>query len=502
MKLLFRLIVASVILIGIAGYVYFSDGDRYKLDLEAYLTETSGYQISINGDINWQIQPTLGLSAENIDAIDASENINIGKLTLNAQIGNLFAALESWQIHSFVLENVKVESQGSQMILRKLDISDFRPNEASPFVLDLGYVAASADASSEDLNLAGQLTFTALDSADSAQRARVRFTDTTLTSTYASGICNGEITDNNTTSNTTSSDDDLLPVDSILAFDADFSCDLSRIVTDQYEFKSGQLNLNQSAGKSKVSLSIADFFGGKFQTATSIDVNASPITWDISFSGADIDSRKLLALTDSKLNWQAPLKVQGQLKLLGNTERALAKSVMGSANLDGGQGSIDIGQVKNALILINQLASTGEPVEALPDQLQYNNLTAAWTIQGEANTLIVDLDNLQANASGSIAFLDDNLSLTGEAVVQTPKAGQQIKLTPVLMDAAIPFDCKGKLAEPECKPNTEAVGKMLLQILKNSQQDKVKEKLDEVIEEKVPEQLREAAKQLLNLFGQ
>ena len=147
MKLLFRLIVASVILIGIAGYVYFGDGDRYKLDLEAYLTEASGYQISINGDINWQIQPTLGLSAENIDAIDASENINIGKLTLNAQIGNLFAALESWQIHSFVLENVKVESQGSQMILRKLDISDLRPDEASPFVLDLGYVAASADAS-------------------------------------------------------------------------------------------------------------------------------------------------------------------------------------------------------------------------------------------------------------------------------------------------------------------------------------------------------------------
>ena len=188
--------------------------------------------------------------------------------------------------------------------------------------------------------------------------------------------------------------------------------------------------------------------------------------------------------------------------MLGNTEEALAKSVVGSANLDGGQGSIDIGQVKNALILINQLANTGEPVEELPDQLQYNNLTAAWTIQGEANTLIVDLDNLQANASGSIAFLDDNLSLTGEAVVQTPKPGQQIKLTPVLMDAAIPFNCKGKLAEPECKPNTKAVGKMLLQILKNSQQDKVKEKLDEVIEEQVPEQLREAAKQLLNLFGQ
>ena len=501
MKLLFRLLVASVILIGIAGYIYFSDDDRYKTDLEAYLTEVSGYQISINGDINWQIRPSLGLSAENIDAIGASERINIGKLTLNAQIGNLFAALESWQVDSFVLQNATLESQGSQMILRKLELSDFRPNEASPFELDLGYVAPSADATSEDLNLAGLLTFTALDSADSAQRARVRFTDTTLTSSYAAGLCNGEITDNNVQGSTKSTDNDLLPVDSILAFDADFSCDLSGIIAGEYKFKSGQLKLNQTAGKSKVFLSIADFFGGKFQSATSIDVNASPITWDISFNGNDIDSRKLAALTDSKLNWQAPLTVQGQLKLLGNTEGALAKSIVGSANLDGGQGSIDISQIKKALILINQLANTGELMNELPDQLQYNNLTAAWTIQGEANTLIVDLDNLQANASGSIAFLDDNLSLAGKAVVQTPKPGQQIKLTPALMNTAIPFDCKGKIAEPTCRPDTQAVGKILLQILKNSQQDKVKEKLDDVIEEQVPEQLKEAAKQLLNLFG-
>ena len=501
MKLLFRLIVASVILTGIAGYVYFSDGDRYKTDLEAYLTEVSGYQISINGDINWQIRPSLGLSAENIDAIGASERINIGKLTLNAQIGNLFAALESWQVDSFVLQNATLESQGSQMILRKLELSDFRPNEASPFALDLGYVAASADASSEDLSLAGLLTFTALDSADSAQTARVGFTDTTLTSSYATGKCNGEITDNNVQGSTKSTDDDLLPVDSILAFDADFGCDLSSIIAGEYKFRSGQLKLIQTAGKSKVSLSIADFFGGKFQSTTSIDVNATPITWDISFNGDDIDSRKLFALTDGKLNWQAPLKIQGQLKLLGNTEGALAKSVVGAANVDGGQGSIDISQIKKALILINQLANTGEPVNELPDQLQYNNLTAAWTIQGEANTLVVDLDNLQANASGSIAFLDDNLSLAGEAVVQTPKPGQQIRLTPALMNTAIPFDCEGKITEPTCRPDTRAVGKILLQILKNSQQDKVKEKLDEVIEEQVPEQLREAAKQLLNLFG-
>lgn len=69
------------------------------------------------------------------------------------------------------------------------------------------------------------------------------------------------------------------------------------------------------------------------------------------------------------------------------------------------------------------------------------------------------------------------------------------------MNTAIPFDCEGQLAEPSCKPNTKAIGKMLVQILKNSQQDKVKKKISDAIEEKVPDQLKDAAKQLLNLFG-
>lgn len=501
MKLLFRLIVAGLILTAIAGYVYFSDGERYKADLETYLSETSGYQISIDGDIEWQILPTLGLSAQNIGATDASENISIGKLTLNAQIGNIFAALESWQIHSFVLQDVRVESQGSQMILRKLELNDFRPSEPSPFVLDLAYVAAGLEQSPDELNLKGQLTFTSLDSADSGHSARIRFDDTALTSTYASGICSGYVTDNKAPSNAVSADDALLPVDSILAFDADFNCDLNKMKAGDYEFENGQLAFSQAAGKSKMSLSLRDFFSGKLQTTAAINVNAAPITWDISFRGEDISSRELLALTASKLNWQAPLSVGGNFKMLGNSEQALAQSVVGSANLDGGQGSINISQIKNALMLINQIAKADKPVEELPDQLQYNNLTAGWTIQGEANTLEFALDNLQAKASGPIQLLNDNLSLSGEAVINTPKSGQQIKLTPILLDTAIPFNCEGKLAEPSCKPNTKALGKMLFQILKNSQQDKVNEKLDEVIEEQVPEQFKEAAKQLLNLFG-
>ena len=502
MKLLFRLIVASVMLSAITGYVYFSDGGRYKADLEAYLSEISGYKIGINGEIEWLILPALGLSAQNIRATDASEDISIGKLTLNAHIDNIFAALESWQIHRFVLEDVKVESEGSKMILSKLILTDFSPDTASPFVADLAYVRANPEASRDNFNLNGLLTFTALERSNSDHRIRVRFADTVLKSAYATGICSGEVTDNIGLGDPIGDDDNaLLPVDSILAFNAEFNCELNKIDADGFALENGNLTFGQTEGKGEMSLSFDDFFGGKFQTTASVNANLVPIAWDISLNGSDIDSRKLFALTENKLKWQAPLSVEGNFKMLGNTEKTLTQSVIGSANFNGGQGSINVSQFKKAIILVNQLVNADKPVAELPDQLQYNNLTVAWTIQGEANTLVVALDNLQAKASGSIQFLTGNLSLSGEALIHTPKPGQQIRLTPILLDTAIPFNCEGKLDEPACKPNTKAVGKMLIQILKNSQQGKVKEKLDKVIEEQVPEQFKDAAKQLLNLFG-
>ena len=502
MKFLFRLIVASVMLTAIAGYVYFSDGGRYKADLEAYLSEISGYKISINGEIELQILPTLGLSAQNIGATDPSEDISIGRLTLNAQIDNIFAALESWQIHRFVLEDVKVESEGSKMIVSKLELTDFSPDTASPFVADLAYVSADPEASRGNFNLNGLLTFTAFGPSNSDHSIRVRFADTVLQSAYASGVCSGEVTDNIGLGDPIGdAENALVPVDSILAFDAEFNCELNKIDADGFALENGKLTFGQTAGKGKMSLSFDDFFGGKFQTTASVNANLVPIAWDISLNGSGIDSRKLFALTESKLKWQAPISVEGNVKMLGNTERALAQSVVGSANLDGGQGSINISQIKKALISINQLANANKPVAELPDQLLYNNLTAAWKIQGEANTLVVDLDNLQATASGPIQFLNNNLSLSGEAVINAPKPGQQIRLAAILLDKAIPFNCEGKLDEPACKPNTKAVGKIMIQILKKSQQGKVKEKLDIVIEEQVPEQFKEAAKQLLNLFG-
>ncbi|MGY8792005.1 MAG: hypothetical protein ACKVKR_17280, partial [Pseudomonadales bacterium] len=77
MKLLFRLIIVTVVLAVVAAYFYFKDGERYKADLEIYLSETSDYQIKVNGEIQWHIWPTLGLSATNISATDSAEKIQV-----------------------------------------------------------------------------------------------------------------------------------------------------------------------------------------------------------------------------------------------------------------------------------------------------------------------------------------------------------------------------------------------------------------------------------------
>ena len=108
MKRFIQLIVAVLLLVVIAAYFYLQYGERYKADLEAYLSVTSGYDIEINGDIQWQILPTLGLTAEKISAANAAEKISVGQLTLNAQFGNIFSALDSWQIHQFNVQNLSL----------------------------------------------------------------------------------------------------------------------------------------------------------------------------------------------------------------------------------------------------------------------------------------------------------------------------------------------------------------------------------------------------------
>ena len=58
------------------GY-YLSDKARLKTQLSTQLSIASGYQVDIQGDLNWQLLPNPGLAAANIKLRDGETQMHV-----------------------------------------------------------------------------------------------------------------------------------------------------------------------------------------------------------------------------------------------------------------------------------------------------------------------------------------------------------------------------------------------------------------------------------------
>ena len=105
---------------------------------------------------------------------------------------------------------------------------------------------------------------------------------------------------------------------------------------------------------------------------------------------------------------------------------------------------------------------------------------------------------------GTLAQADGALNLEGALTVEQASADQLVQLDPLFTDLPLPFYCQGTLAEPNCSPDTSAAVSIVSELAKRAGRRVVREKFQESllddIEEIVPEELRDGAKQLLNLF--
>lgn len=503
MKGLLRLIFMATVVASIVGYFYFSDAQRYKTDLESYLQQTSGYDIKIRGELDWHLLPSPGLSAEDITATDGHDNIEIGLLTLGITFGNIFANLNSWNMQQLMVEDLVWLGQGSKLVVRYFVLRNFKPKSPAPFDLTMSYADAPELAAIE-IKLKGDLTFIPIDAEKNVVQTKIQFTDTALNTPYSNGICFGEVVENNFQSNHQSTFDEILPVVSMLEFDASFDCSLTEIRFGEHRFAGNKFRFSQNAGKSTSSLSFENFFGGRLQTSGSIDLTDQPIEWALTFSGENIQSRELLKSSMNNLNLHAPLKIEGQLKTKGNTEQSLDENLKATVKLKSGEGSIDVSQLKQALILLDNLGGFSDDIAQLPNVLSYNSLMAELQSQPSGTSLKVNLDNLEVSASGKMALIKGDLNLNGTARVTTPKSEQQLKLPSILLNTPIPFRCRGRLMSPSCKPDTKVMSKIVFEHFKEEKQEQVKRKIDKEIERaiknKMPEELKDVARQLLNLF--
>ena len=175
-----------------------------------------------------------------------------------------------------------------------------------------------------------------------------------------------------------------------------------------------------------------------------------------------------------------------------------------STTLQAANGSVNIQKLKETVTSISALAGKENPAANWPNVMQYQRLLVNASLQDEQVVADANLDNLDVAMRGTLAQADSALNLKGTLTVKQATADQLIRLDPLFTDLPLPFDCQGTAAEPDCGPDTSAamsiVGELAKREGRRVVQEKVQESLLDGIEEKIPEELREGAKQLLNLF--
>jgi hypothetical protein len=195
------------------------------------------------------------------------------------------------------------------------------------------------------------------------------------------------------------------------------------------------------------------------------------------------------------------LLADGTFEMRGNTERELLSSIAGRSRFDGGQGTMDITQLKQAVQAIAQLAGGSERINAWPERLDYQRLTGDWVVDGQNHTLDVALDNMALSMNGTYDPFADAMDMYIDLTIQDEPDMNTFQINSMLMGLAIPIRCKGPSASPTCRPDEAGVKNLIADALAGQAGSEASERLDEVIEEQVPEEYQDAARELLKGFG-
>ncbi|MDB2416949.1 AsmA family protein [Pseudomonadales bacterium] len=138
-KFLFTLLVIVALIAGAASY-FLSDSERIKSQLNTELSAASGYQVDIQGDLNWQIFPSLGLAISNVKVRDEETQIHISKLQLGLSLLEITKAPESWTLGRLVLSEVRVKD--ADFRLQRFAMQDFSLGKTTPFQAQLVFLQA------------------------------------------------------------------------------------------------------------------------------------------------------------------------------------------------------------------------------------------------------------------------------------------------------------------------------------------------------------------------
>ena len=423
-KFLFTLLVIVALIAGAASY-FLSDSERIKSQLNAELSAVSGYQVDIQGDLNWQIFPSLGLAISNVKVRDEETQIHISKLQLGLSLLEITKAPESWTLGRLVLSEVRLKD--ADFRLQRFAMQDFSLGKTTPFQAQLVFLQAPEPseirAGSAPVEITGEMIYRLQPSKANPDSQLTDLTlvqsdiKTRIEQTPLSGKCTGRLQE----------------VDG-----ADNQADALSAYTSQLDCTSSEFNLNS-------------------------------LTWP--------ESKVTATLANGRLD----------------------------ATLDAANGSIDIRKLKETLAAMSMLIGKKNYAESLPDMMRYQNLAVTGSLQNEQTTLDANIDNLRVTMAGIMKQSSGELDLKGNLTIREAKESDAISVGPALTDLPLPFYCKGTAEEPDCGPDTKQAisifGDLMKREGKRLLRDEGEKKCREALEDKIPDNLKENAKQLLNLFN-
>lgn len=496
LKFLLRLLIGLAVVVAIGvGAVYFllKDPNRFKPEIQAAIEEQTGAKVDIAGDLSWSLFPPLSLAAEDISAEYEGGRYSLGGLSLELDLMSVLwnQDINRWELVALTLRDLTVDQEGSLTTVERFQLRNFKPATPSPFETML--TQRSAEGEVRPLEAKGLVAIDLV-------RHQAALTETRFETTEASGVCNLNATFKEGTQPPDPADA-IIPVSIWRSIDWTGHCLLDRLTLENETFHDVTVELANTGGKSTTEVRIPDFFQGSAEALVAIDASSEPVRWRIKPDLARADSTEVMAWLNQRLKWIAPLAYSGEITMTGNTEEALVHSVKGKNTFDGGQGRIDISQIKQPLLRLATLFQDQDRIAAWPDLWNYQRLVGDWAIDGTHHQMDFALDNLTADATGDYDPLTDALDMDMQFVFKSDPDIPGFDVNPALIGVPIPLTCTGTLEAPKCGVTREGATRLVASVMQTEQGQELRDKLDKKIDEEVPEQYRDAARGLLDMLS-
>lgn len=166
LKKIFFILLLLVVAAAVGLYFYLGDKERLKADLSTQLSASSGYEVDIQGDLNWQILPSIGLAASNVKMRDGETQIHVGKLRVKLNIDELTKAPEEWQLADLTLQEVRIKD--ADFRIQQFALQNFALGAATPFQAQLlvlqGSEPSEVKADAAPIDVEGTMIYRLLDS--------------------------------------------------------------------------------------------------------------------------------------------------------------------------------------------------------------------------------------------------------------------------------------------------------------------------------------------------